>query len=916
MWIRAPRTVISKLNLYIGGATCALLLLTVWVSYYTSRGVVESQTDAVAAKQVQFLAGQMDDFVSKIAELPNAIAAHQENVGSQPGKGMTAFLATLLAQTPLAEAQGVYIAYEHKKWTDKDAMIRVDRQSWPHAAPVDYDYHDPKREWYQGAKNGKGAHVSEPFFDAGRSNLKLVSVSQPIYDERGGLIGVAGADIPLERMRVIVAHVQLQSESAAKEKSQAKDQAKNEEYGFLVSRAGTLIAHPNELLIASGADADEDVTNPDDAKHVNSSPEGIATAHMAGVTRRVYWATAPRTGWKVALSVPEASILLPLQVLAIRSELIGALAFLLMITTVTLVARRIAEPVKKLTAAAAHVEADDYRAETLDGIAALPEPDELGQLARGFQRMVREVEARQQRLKQAEEALRQSEQHFRSLIEHASDVITVLDKDGFVQYESPSLKGALGYEPQELAGRHFVEFVHPQDMALFVGAFTAVGGQSAPLEFRFLHKSGTWRILEAVMSNRLEDPTVNGIIVNSRDITERKRAMEMERAKDAADAANQAKSQFLANMSHELRTPLNAILGYSEMLQEEAADLGQDAFLPDLAKIHGAGKHLLELINAVLDISKIEAGKMDLYLETFDVRKLVEEVVGIVQPLVAKNGNSFEMTGPADMGKIHADMTKVRQSLFNLLSNACKFTEHGKVGLEVKREEAGGAGRVLFRVTDSGIGMTQEEIGRLFEAFTQADASMTRRFGGTGLGLVISRRFCRMMGGDITVESEPGHGSTFTISLPAVVVARKEERDAPPAPAEAPEVAEGASVVLVIDDDPVVRDVLRRSLSKEGFHVEVAASGEEGLRAARELLPAAITLDVRMPGMDGWTVLATLKNDAALADIPVIMLTIEDDQKTGYSLGASEYLTKPVDRDRLAAILKKHAGDLAGKAHR
>src|SRR5579872_2368902 len=161
MLIRAPRTVISKLNIYIGGATCALLLLTVWVSYYTSRGVVVSQTDAVAAKQVQFLAAQMDDFVSKIAELPNAIAAHQENIGSQPSKGMAPFLATLLAQTPLTEAQSVYIAYEHKNWKDKDAMIRVDRQSWPNAAPASYDYHDPNREWYHGAESGKDAHVSE-----------------------------------------------------------------------------------------------------------------------------------------------------------------------------------------------------------------------------------------------------------------------------------------------------------------------------------------------------------------------------------------------------------------------------------------------------------------------------------------------------------------------------------------------------------------------------------------------------------------------------------------------------------------------------------------------------------------------------------------------------------------------------------
>jgi CheY-like chemotaxis protein len=225
----------------------------------------------------------------------------------------------------------------------------------------------------------------------------------------------------------------------------------------------------------------------------------------------------------------------------------------------------------------------------------------------------------------------------------------------------------------------------------------------------------------------------------------------------------------------------------------------------------------------------------------------------------------------------------------------------------MKRE----GGQVLFKVSDTGIGMTTEQMDKLFEAFTQADASMTRRFGGTGLGLVISRRFCRMMGGDIHVESELGHGTTFTITLPANVM------DPAGEPVSADEAAEvsypqppaGASVVLVIDDDPRVHDLLKRSLAREGFRVEAASSGEEGLRMARHLRPEAITLDVMMPGMDGWAVLSALKNDPELADIPVVMLTIVDDQNMGYALGAAEYLTKPVDRDRLASVLKKYAGD-------
>jgi CheY-like chemotaxis protein len=364
-------------------------------------------------------------------------------------------------------------------------------------------------------------------------------------------------------------------------------------------------------------------------------------------------------------------------------------------------------------------------------------------------------------------------------------------------------------------------------------------------------------------------------------------------------------------MSHELRTPLNAIIGYSEMLQEEAADLGQDAFLPDLGKIHGAGKHLLELINAVLDISKIEAGKMDLYLETFNVKKMVDDVASIVHPLVIKNSNQFQVVGPENMGSMHADLTKVRQSLFNLLSNACKFTEHGQITLEAKREGAGASEKVVFRVSDTGIGMTPEQMQKLFAAFTQADASMTRRFGGTGLGLVISRQFCRMMGGDITVASELGRGATFTVTLPAVVADQKEEPAAEQESPESsyPEAPAGASVVLVIDDDARVHDMLRRSLAKEGFRVEVASGGEEGLRMVRQVRPDAITLDVMMPGMDGWAVLSALKADPQTADIPVVMLTIVDNQNMGYSLGAAEYLTKPIDRDRLTALLKKYAGE-------
>ena len=398
----------------------------------------------------------------------------------------------------------------------------------------------------------------------------------------------------------------------------------------------------------------------------------------------------------------------------------------------------------------------------------------------------------------------------------------------------------------------------------------------------------------------------------------RVRGEELVRAKEAAEDANRAKSQFLANMSHELRTPLNAIIGYSEMLQEAFEDAGQEDFIPDLKKIHAAGKHLLGLINDILDLSKIEAGKMTLYLETFEVANLVREVATTIHPLVQKNMNTLEIQATEALGRMHADVTKVRQCLFNLLSNACKFTERGTIGLRVTRDAVAGCDVLRFEVSDSGIGMTPAQMTNLFQAFAQADASTTRKFGGTGLGLALTRRFCQRMGGDVTVSSQLGKGSTFTMQLPAEVpepaesAAVAEIPAAQPAPAleavvaTAPSPGDG-NTILVVDDDPDVRQLLQRHLSREGFRVLTAAGGEEGLRLAREARPRAITLDVMMPGMDGWEVLTALKKDPDLAAIPILLCTILDDRSMGFALGASEFLTKPIDRNHLVALLRKHA---------
>jgi signal transduction histidine kinase/DNA-binding response OmpR family regulator len=390
------------------------------------------------------------------------------------------------------------------------------------------------------------------------------------------------------------------------------------------------------------------------------------------------------------------------------------------------------------------------------------------------------------------------------------------------------------------------------------------------------------------------------------DTDRRQAAQQLQTLNTELARASKAKSDFLASMSHELRTPLNAIIGYSEMLQEEAEDLGATDFVPDLQKILAAGKHLLALINDILDLSKIEAGKMDLFLETFDLAPMVQDVGTTIMPLVEKNANTLAVRCPDHPGSMRADLTKVRQALFNLLSNACKFTTRGTITLAVSRNMVDGAAWITFRVSDTGIGMTPEQLGKLFQAFSQANASTTRQYGGTGLGLAITRHFCQMMGGDVTVESAPGRGSTFTIRLPAEVTDPK----ATPAPRTetlpANALPVGARTVLVIDDDPTVHDLMQRFLSKEGVHIVTATGGEEGLRLARTLRPAAITLDVLMPGMDGWAVLTALKADADLADIPVIMLTIVDNKTMGYTLGASDYLTKPIDWERLTAVLRQY----------
>lgn len=300
---------------------------------------------------------------------------------------------------------------------------------------------------------------------------------------------------------------------------------------------------------------------------------------------------------------------------------------------------------------------------------------------------------------------------------------------------------------------------------------------------------------------------------------------------------------------------------------------------------------------------------MEVHLETIEVPAMVEEVIATVAPLAAKKGNRLELRCAEDLPPLRADVTKVRQALFNLLSNACKFTSGGVITLAVGRERVDGADSLRFGVSDTGIGISPEQLKKLFQPFFQADGSISQKYGGTGLGLVISRRFCQMMGGDITVESTPGQGSTFTIRLPINGAAPKTTvtLDGEGSRVAALTPPKGVPSVLVIDDDPAARELMQRFLAQQqGLHMAGAASGEEGLRLAKELRPAVILLDVLMPGMDGWMVLTALKADPELASIPVIMATILDEENMGFALGATDFLTKPIDRAYLAQVLQKY----------
>jgi PAS domain S-box-containing protein len=525
--------------------------------------------------------------------------------------------------------------------------------------------------------------------------------------------------------------------------------------------------------------------------------------------------------------------------------------------------------------------------------------------------------------KHMEEELKKNEERIRTMVDNIPGVVyrCLMDDAWTMLFISDEIEVLSGYPASEFLGenpvRTFASIMHEDDLRPVAKNAQKAVDERVPYtnEYRVIDKDGNvhW-VYARGKAIYDEDGTplyLDGTIF---DVTEKKvMELQLEDARDAAESANRAKSTFLANMSHELRTPMNAIIGYSEMLAEDAEGEGHDDMVPDLEKINAAGKHLLALINDILDLSKIEAGRMDLFLETFDLRRMLDEAVATVMPLIAKNENALETEFADDLGNVRVDLTKLRQALFNLLSNAAKFTEGGTITLGARKEMRDGAEWLALSVADTGIGIGQNKLEAVFEEFSQADDSTTRDYGGTGLGLPISRRFCQMMGGDITVASELGKGTTFTIELPSRVDALEAAKSAAkPEQLETREMVPGVRPILVVDDDPNSRELLQRTLESEGFSVVTASTGEEGLELARELKPSLMTLDVLMPSMDGWSVLQEVKADPELENIPVMMISIAGDKDLGYTLGAVECLTKPVDRDKLRQLASQYANAAGG----
>ena len=506
-------------------------------------------------------------------------------------------------------------------------------------------------------------------------------------------------------------------------------------------------------------------------------------------------------------------------------------------------------------------------------------------------------------IEQEQEMLRK-ERRYRSLVEAVSQIVWRASFGGMLIGETSPWRAFTGQSEAEIAELGWLDAIHPDDRERTMETWheAVLEHRIYEIEHRMRRADGEWRYMSGRGAPVMDDEShiLEWVGIHT-DVTAQKMAeLELQRAKEAAEEANLAKSQFIANMSHELRTPLSAVIGYSEMLEEEVQDAGMGHMLDDLRKINEAARHLLSMISDVLDLSKIEANRMTVFAETFSVDTLLKNVADTVATLVSKRGNTLVIDAPPPLGGMHTDQVKLRQCLFNLLGNAAKFTENGTITLRVRRMERDQREWIEFAIEDSGIGMTPEQLSGLFERFVQADSSTTRRYGGTGLGLSITRAFTELMGGEVDVTSEQGRGSTFYMRVPV------ELAELPAEPIETAQMTPRDDSVLIIDDDPGTRDLIARYLQREGFVTRQASDGRTGLAMAKALHPRVVLLDVMMPQMDGWSVLSAIRSDPDLAATPVIIISFVHEEGLAASLGANDYLSKPIEWDELRTVLARY----------
>jgi signal transduction histidine kinase/CheY-like chemotaxis protein len=732
-------------------------------------------------------------------------------------------------------------------------------------------------------------------------------------------------------------------------------------HAYVVDAQGRLIAHPDISLVLRNTD----MSKLAQVRAARAAASGGGTSDNPAQTvqeaeniegRKVLTAYAPVAplGWLMFVELPAEEAYAPLYAALKRLAFVLLAALCIAVLAGMFLAGRMVGPIQALRTGAARLGSGDLSqriaVKTGDELEALADQFNAmaGQLQESYAGLERKVEERTHELETRSHELAQSVGELRALGEVTQAVNSTLDLATVLStivakavelsgteagsiYAADATTRELHLRASHGMSDELIGELNRQGIDVSEKTIADAAAQRAPVQvadLKELPPSPTFNILlragyRALLVVPLLGPEgIVGMLVvrrkapgefpqHSVDLLQTFAAQsvlaiqnanlftEVEEKSRQLEMASQHKSQFVASMSHELRTPLNAIIGLTEMMVSNAARFGTEKAAEPLRRVHRAGTHLLGLINQVLDLSKIEAGKLELSPETVNLAPLLEDVIGTARQLAEQNKNRLVLEARENLGQLTVDPMRLRQILLNLLSNACKFTKQGVVALRVKRV-VDGRNWIEIAVADTGIGMTPEQQAKLFEEFTQADSSTARQYGGTGLGLAITRKLARMMGGDVTVASEPGKGSVFTVRLPG-------SADSLPSSSTGSDGRRSptADRVLVIDDDATARELIADHLKAEGFSAATAAGGVEGLKLAKELRPTAITLDVMMPDLDGWSVLAALRQDPELAEIPVIMITIVDEHRRGIALGAAGYLTKPIDREQLHRLVSR-----------